>query len=471
MISINKKELICLTTERIRTGKRTQMDSKHGKYMVVLYTKPEDCGGKCLYCIKTSDITNATIPNEDTLLAKSTAWSSAKQLIYRCEDAGIKLHTGNKFELRIKGNSFTNYDAVYLEHFIKDVYDLLNGCTSDTFEEAFRMQEFAKDKCVQIVVETRADMITHEWCQRMLRWGVRTVEIGVQSLSDSVLDTNLRGHRVDAIRDATKLIRHYGFELGYHVMIGLYGSSRKNDCDMLSRQLWSSEYYPDSLKIYPCLLLHDEAAQKPLYTLLHSGRWHPIQDAEYDSMLREVLPNIPADVHVNRLQRILNPSDIAYGVKDNIDRQKYRDICHSMWQRSVQNVPSVYMSREPYRLTSYLHDDELCVQAVTKDNTILGYGRLSLRSNDAIIRDLRVLGKPLNVGQKPSDSPDEFQHQGIGKAMLSFMEQFAAQRRKETIRVNSSAGCVGYFRKNGYRNETDYSLSKHFDNMKGGYYD
>ena len=447
------------------------MDGNHGKYMVVLYTKPEDCGGQCLYCIKTTNITNATVPNEDTLMAQSTAWSSAMQFMHRCEDAGIKLHTGNKFELRIKGNSFTNYDAVYLEHFIKDVYDLLNGSASESFEEAFRMQEQARDKCVQIVVETRADMITHEWCQRMLKWGVRTVEIGVQSLNDSVLDANMRGHRTDAVREATKLIRHYGFELGYQVMIGLYKSMRQIDCDMLRRQLWESEYYPDSLKIYPCLLLHDETAQQPLYMLLHSGCWKPVQDAEYDDILKEVLPDIPADVHVNRLQRILDPSDIAYGVRCKINRQKYREICHSMWQRSVQNVPSGFLSRKSYSLIPYLHDDELCVQAVTKEDTILGYGRLSLREKKAVIRDLRVLGKPLNVGQKPTESPDELQHQGIGKAMLAFMEQYAFQHGKEKILVNSSAGCVGYFKGNGYQNETDYLLIKHFDKTKGGYYD
>ena len=442
-----------------KTGGRTRMDGKHGKYMVVLYTKPADCGGNCLYCIRATEVTRSTVPNEDTLLAKACGWSAGAQMLQRCEDSGIVLHTGNKFELRIKGNSFTNYDMAYLEGFIKEIYDLLNGFVGETFADSFRAQETAKDKCVQIVVETRPDQITHAWCRQMLEWGVRTVELGVQSLSDDVLARNHRGHDTACVRKATKMIRQYGFELGYQVMLGLYGSSDALDREMLCSGLWTREYYPDSLKVYPCLLLPDEEAQKPLYALFHSGDWSPLQDEAYHRFLQEVLPHIPEDVHVNRLQRIFTAQEIAHGVKECIDRGKYSGICRSMWQRSIQNTSKLYLAHDDYRLISFFHDGELCVQAVLEDQTILGYGRLRLCDEFALIRDLRVLGTPLRVGQKPN-APDELQHRGIGRNMLCYMERYAAQQGKRRVLVHASAGCVGYFKKNGYCADNDYTLRK-----------
>ena len=92
------------------SGARTSMDRNHGKYMVVLYTKPADCGGTCLYCIRERALTRSTLLNEDTRLAQTTGWSSSGQLRQRLRDARLQLGTGLKLELRIKGNSFTNYD-------------------------------------------------------------------------------------------------------------------------------------------------------------------------------------------------------------------------------------------------------------------------------------------------------------------------------------------------------------------------
>lgn len=439
--------------------RRTNMDNNTGKYMVVLYTKPYDCGGNCLYCIKESAVTRSTIPNQDTLLAAEHAWSSSAQLIARCDNENVILGRGNKFELRIKGNSFTNYDYSYLEDYIKEVYDLLNGFKSDTFEDAFRAQEHAKDKCVQIVIETRPDQITDIWCERMRRWGVTSVEIGVQSLSDKVLQMNNRGHLTDEVRRATKLIRRYGFDLGYQVMLGLYGSDEDTDANMLMNELWQDEYYPDSLKVYPCLLLPNEDAQQPLYNLFYKGEWIPIEDDAYDRFLHRVLPCIPPDAHVNRLQRIFREDEVAYGPFKIIDRSKYRSITPCMWQRSFQNSAIDYSNINAFHYVTYVHGDHICVQCVTDDNIILGFARASALGNDFLLRDIRVLGRPLLVGEA-HNSENSLQHHGIGKELLRTAELYAKGKGAQRMVVYSSAGCVGYFRKCGYNSKNAYTLVK-----------
>lgn len=195
------------------TGNRTKMDGGHGKYLAVLYTRPCDCGGRCIYCIDDKSVTKSTMPNEDTLLAARTDWSAKAQLHQRCKDANISPAQGAKFAFGIKGNSFTNYPMDYLENFIRQAYDELNGFVSDSFCEAFAAQRYAPNRCVHITVETRPDQITREWCEKMRFWGVRTVEIGVQSLNEGVLRAINRGHGVEEVVRAAKLIRNTALSL------------------------------------------------------------------------------------------------------------------------------------------------------------------------------------------------------------------------------------------------------------------
>ena len=436
---------------------RTYMNGHHGKYMVVLYTKPCDCGGNCLYCIKESKVTRSTVPNQDTLLARDTNWSSSAQLLERCKKEGVILNTGNKFELRIKGNSFTNYEPEYLENYIKEIYDLLNGFVGKTFEESFIAQRNAKDKVVQIVIETRPDQITDEWCLRMRRWGVTTVEIGVQSLNDDVLRYINRGHLTDVVINASRLIRKYGFELTYQLMLNLPSSNFDIDRKMLLEDLYRSEYYPDNIKVYPCLLLPNREAQKPLYALFDNKTWVPMNNDVYHQFLLTVLPYLPKDIHVNRLQRIFREDEVAYGPKVVIDRKIYRNISHTMWQRSFQNNDLEIKDIKSWDIEIYNHDNHYTVLCVCND-VILGYGRVSIFDREAIIRDVRVLGDPLEIGRR--DDKNYLEHRGIGKLIIKNFEDIAKKNNCSRVIVNSSAGCVTYFEKIGYKSENYYKMVK-----------
>jgi elongator complex protein 3 len=427
------------------------MQANHGKYMVVLYTRPADCGGVCTYCIRTRGLTRSTLANDDTLMAQRHRWLPSPQFRERLSNEHITLGHGHKFEFRIKGNSFTNYDPDYLQDYIRDIYDILNGRPSIRFDDAFTGQFDAPDRCVQIVVETRPDLISEEWCRLMSAWGITTVEIGVQSLSDRVLDINRRGHGVDAVIRATRLIRRYGFELGYQVMVGLVGASRDDDAEMLTDTLWGPEFYPDTLKVYPCIAVNDAAAQRPLRTAHRSGAWNPYTDDEYSRLIRTVAPHFPRDVHVNRLQRIMEPSDIALGPRTPLDRHAHTGLSKEMWQRSIQQA-GVHTDRDysAYSIEEHRHGTEVCLQAVSLDDVLFGYSRVSLNPLSGILRDLRVLGRPLAVGERNSDG-HAAQHIGIGHALLQQAELVASRAGCGSMEVSPSAGTVQYFLHRGYR--------------------
>jgi len=444
------------------TGNRTKLNAFHGKHMIVMYTKPADCGGRCLYCISSDQVTKSTSQNEDTLFAKSVGWSPVSQIQQRCSDSGIIMGSGNKFSFAIKGNSFTNYDKEYLENFIKSGYDTLNNFCSGTIEEAFRRQKNAPDRCVHITIETRPDQITEEWCQLMAQWGIRTVEIGVPALDNETLARNRRGHTVEDVIRAAKLIRNHGFELGYQVMLGLYGSTKEKDFNLLTEDLWKEEHYPDLLKIYPCVVLPDETAQKPMYDLYRQGLWTPITNEAYELFLKEALPHLPCDVHVNRLQRIFEEKEINLGPNKPINRTKYDNICKTMYTRSVQNtkypINGVFTN---HKIVSSIHGNEITIQAVLEDNTLLGYGRLSLPFGDtARLRDIRVLGDPVKIGDRNVERSG-CQHIGIGREILDFAENYARSHNKEKLSLHSSAGSVQYFLDNGFQALNYHELIKY----------
>lgn len=103
-----------------------------------------------------------------------------------------------------------------------------------------------------IRLSTRPDYISNEILQMLQVYGVTTIELGVQSLSDEILANSQRGHTVDDTMLATKLIRQYPFELVYQLMLGLPGD---NPVSALKTAEKTVQARPDYTRIYPTLVL------------------------------------------------------------------------------------------------------------------------------------------------------------------------------------------------------------------------
>lgn len=110
-----------------------------------------------------------------------------------------------------------------------------------------------------IRLSTRPDYISEEILQRLLHYGVTTIELGVQSLSDEVLKKSRRGHTAaDTIR-ATELIRRYPFSLVYQLMLGLPGDTL-DTARQTARRAISAR--PDGVRIYPAVILQNTTLAK-----------------------------------------------------------------------------------------------------------------------------------------------------------------------------------------------------------------
>ena len=72
--------------------------------------------------------------------------------------------------------------------------------------------EFIKQKKVNSIrVSTRPDYIDKEKLKLLKKYGVKTIELGVQSTNDYILKKCKRGHTFEDVKKASKLIRRYGF--------------------------------------------------------------------------------------------------------------------------------------------------------------------------------------------------------------------------------------------------------------------
>lgn len=80
-----------------------------------------------------------------------------------------------------------------------------------------------------IRLSTRPDYIDKEILCILRDYGVKSIELGIQSMSDKVLSASKRGHTAKESFDAMKLIVENGFELIGQMMIGLPGSSEEDE--------------------------------------------------------------------------------------------------------------------------------------------------------------------------------------------------------------------------------------------------
>lgn len=130
-------------------------------------------------------------------------------------------------------------------------------------------QPFIEDGTASgIRISTRPDAIDEEVLSVLRRYNVRAIELGAQSMDDGVLEKNRRGHNSQSIKDASRLIKNGGFELGLQMMTGLYGSNDETDL-MTAREL--VKLCPDTVRVYPTIVLKNTM----LETLLKAGEYAP----------------------------------------------------------------------------------------------------------------------------------------------------------------------------------------------------
>lgn len=108
-------------------------------------------------------------------------------------------------------------------------------------------------------ISTRPDCINIDILEQLKKYGVKTIELGIQSLDSKVLEATDRKYDKGIVEKSCKLIKEYGFELGVQIMIGLPCSSLDSDFDTAKKCL---ELKPDIARIYPTLVISGTELQR-----------------------------------------------------------------------------------------------------------------------------------------------------------------------------------------------------------------
>ena len=105
-------------------------------------------------------------------------------------------------------------------------------------------------------VSTRPDAITPEALERLRRCGVRTVELGCQSMDNTVLKASGRGHGREVVAPAVALLRQYGFSVILQMMTGL---PEQTDESAVETARALAALQPDGVRLYPTVVVRGTA--------------------------------------------------------------------------------------------------------------------------------------------------------------------------------------------------------------------
>ena len=152
-----------------------------------------------------------------------------------------------------------------------------------------------------IRISTRPDFINPEILSHIREYGVRTIELGIQSFDDRVLKASCRGHSAQVSINAVKCVKECGFELIIQLMAGLPLDTREIAFESACK---AAELSPDGVRIYPVAVIEGTA----LAEMYKCGKYSALtleEAVEWSADMLEVF--ISANIPPIRIG--LNPSD------------------------------------------------------------------------------------------------------------------------------------------------------------------
>ncbi|MAF99493.1 MAG: tRNA uridine(34) 5-carboxymethylaminomethyl modification radical SAM/GNAT enzyme Elp3 [Nanoarchaeota archaeon] len=478
-----------------------------GVVPVAVMGKPIACAhGKCIYCPGGPGSIFGDVPQSYTgkepasMRAVRNRFDSYLQVFNRLEQYALLGHDFNKVDLIIMGGTFPSFDIAYQDEFVIYAYKAMNDFSKlffvngefdfDKFHEFFelpgevndpqrkqkihekllelkgtatledvqRENETAIVRCIGLTIETKPDWGLLEHANQMLKLGCTRVELGVQHTDEEITRFTNRGHTIAQTKESIQILKDLGFKLNFHMMPGLPGSSKEKDIAMMKEVISSSDYQPDMMKIYPCLVMPGT----PLYELYKRGQYKPIESDAAADIITEFKRDVPEWLRIMRVQRDIP----TYRTKAGVNHTNFRQTVHAlMVEKGV--VCKCIRCKEPMTSDVDFSGMDVKVREYDSSNgkeyfisfenekTILGFCRMrfpsvSLRpeitTSSALIRELHVYGQALALG----DSGD-VQHKGIGSRLLKKAEEIAIQNGKTCMVVIAGVGVKEY-----YRNKHDY---------------
>jgi len=217
------------------------METTEKPFIIPVFIPHAGCPHRCIFCNQTA----ITHEKKKTLLP---------------EMLRKRIQEFNQFKKKHRSSvQVAFYGGNFLGQKAEDIHTLLS-------EAAKFVQAGSVDS---IRFSTRPDTIDPKRLDILKEYPVETIELGVQSMDDRVLNRSRRGHTANDIEKAVCLLKKRPYEIGLQMMIGLPGDSEAIALDS-GRKIAAMK--PDFVRIYPTLVL----AGSPLAKLYEQKEYEPL---------------------------------------------------------------------------------------------------------------------------------------------------------------------------------------------------
>jgi elongator complex protein 3 len=457
----------------IRALRKKPMRTISGVAVVAVMTSPAECPhGRCIPCPggpTTQSPQSYTGFEPAAMRGSLNEFDPFKQVKARITQLTAIGHPTDKIDLIIMGGTFTARDFFYQEWFVKRCFDGMNDSSGENLEQAKKINETSKHRCIGLTVETRPDWFRLQQIDLSLDFGATRVELGVQSIYDDVLFSMNRGHTVSDIIFATRLAKESGLKVCYHMMPGLPTSSENKDISCFKELFSNPHFQPDMLKIYPTLVIKNT----PLYNQWKEGTYSPLGTDEAVDRISKMLRYVPEYVRIQRIQRDVPAQYIESGVQKSNLRQlvdqkmkekkliskdiRSRELGHKTLrgQHESRQVSTDQIKMEKLSYDASNGTEIFLSLFIPSENALIGYLRLrdlqnphryELQKNPSmIIRELKIVGQEIGI---KNSSEEGLQHQGFGKQLVREAERICYEEfDKHHLFVLSGIGVKEYYRK------------------------
>ncbi len=205
---------------------------------IPIFIPHEGCKNSCVFC------------NQKTITG--TNCSANRDINPEIQQVLSTTSSDDDIKIAFFGGSFTGIDKHLMTSLCDTAY------------------EYVKKRLVSSIrISTRPDYIDDDILCILKSRGVTNIELGVQSMSQKVLDACKRGHTIADTINACNLIKKHGFILGGQMMIGLPQSNIQDEIQTAKEivRLGASE-----ARIYPTVVFKDTQ----LYNMATSREYSPL---------------------------------------------------------------------------------------------------------------------------------------------------------------------------------------------------
>ena len=171
---------------------------------------------------------------------------------HNIENALATVPNGTDAQIAFFGGSFTGIDRALMIRLLD---------TAQRYVDAGQVKS--------IRLSTRPDYVDAEVLRILSRYAVDTIELGLQSMDDSVLQATQRGHTANQARRACVAVKDAGFSLVGQMMVGLPLGSTENET-ATAKEI--CRLGADAARIYPTVVFYGT----PLAELTQRGEYRPL---------------------------------------------------------------------------------------------------------------------------------------------------------------------------------------------------